>query len=29
MNAQLLQIFGDDNMVMDAARVSFGKEAAN
>ena len=29
MNAQLLQIFGDDNMVVDAARVSFGKEAAN
>lgn len=29
MNAELLQIFGDDNMVVDAARVSFGKEAAN
>ena len=29
MNAELLQIFGDDNMVVDAARVSFGKESAN
>jgi len=29
MKAELLQIFGDDNMVVDAARVSFGKEAAN
>ena len=29
MKAELLQIFGDDNMVVDAARVSFGKESAN
>ena len=29
MNAELLQIFGDDNMVVNAARVSFGKESAN
>jgi len=29
MKVELLQIFGDDNMVVDAARVSFGKEAAN
>jgi thymidylate synthase (FAD) len=29
MKSELLQIFGDDNMVVDAARVSFGKEANN
>ena len=29
MKVELLQIFGDDNMVVDAARVSFGKEASN
>ena len=29
MKVELLEIFGDDNMVVNAARVSFGKEAAN
>ena len=29
MKIELLEIFGDDNMVANAARVSFGKEASN
>lgn len=29
MKVELLEIFGDDDMVVNAARVSFGKEAAN
>ena len=29
MKAELLQIFGDDNMVVTVARTSFGKEASN
>lgn len=28
MNVELLQVFGDDNMVVDAARVSYGKSAS-
>jgi len=29
MKVELLEIFGNDDMVVNAARVSFGKEAAN
>ena len=29
MKVELLEIFGNDNMVVNAARVSFGKESAN
>jgi len=29
MKVQLLEIFGNDDMVVDAARVSYGKEATN
>lgn len=29
MKVELLNVFGDDNMIVDAARVSFGKESHN
>jgi len=29
MKIELLEIFGNDDMVVDAARVSYGKEASN